>query len=257
MKKYKTLLIAVFCLVILSVILILIAVILSPRYYYDLKFGFVMLGRLCGMAGILGGITLFVASVFTEKIKWSLLHVLAIVLIGFLSVFILPRFGIFGNFSAKIWTVKDDLRHLAKAIERYHSDNKKYPPWARGEEGVNRFAPGTGAYKMHTFAKDALTSPIKYIESYPHDPFSDTKGATYGYYTDGVGFIIYSWGPNTDENAPGGWELEADIEKVYDSRIPQPSFTLLTGKSSAPKGGAYTYDPSNGMVSEGDIYLVK
>jgi len=209
------------------------------------------------MAGILGGIILFVAAIFTKKNNWLLFRVLTILFFGFLSAFVLPNVGSFGWIRVKISRVKADLKHLAKAIERYHNDNHKYPPWARGEEGVNYFAQGSGAYKRHTFAKGVLTTPIKYIENYPQDPFSDTKGATYGYYTDGGGFIIYSWGPDTDENDPKGLELEADVEKVYNSKIPQPSFTLLTGKSSAPKGGAYTYDPSNGTVSQGDIYLVK
>jgi hypothetical protein len=235
----------------------LIAVIL-PAYYHNLKLEFFTLGVLCGIAGILGGIILFFAAGFTEENNWFLYRVLAILFFGFVSVFILPNFGTFLGMRATIARVRSDLKHLAKAIERYHNDHHKYPPWARGKEGVNGFAPeSSGAYKMHTFAKDALTYPKKYIESYPCDPFSDTKGATYGYYTDGGGFILYSWGTDTDEGDAKSWELEADVEKVYNSKIAQPSFTLLTGKSSAPKGGAYTYDPSNGTVSQGDIYWVK
>ena len=209
------------------------------------------------MAGILVGIILFVPAGFTEENNWFLFRVLAILFFGFVSVFIIPRFDGFGSFAYYNARIRADFKYLAKALERYHNDNHKYPPWARGEEGVNGFAGGGGAYQMHTFAKNALTSPIKYIESYPCDPFSDTKGATYGYYTDGGGFILYSWGTDTDEGDAKSWDLEADVEKVYNSKIAQPSFTLLTGKSSAPKGGAYTYDPSNGTVSQGDIYWVK
>ena len=237
----------------------LIAIIL-PGYYRDLKLEFFTFGGLYGKAGILGGIILLiVAAVFTEKNNWFLFRVLAILFLGFLSVFILPRYcGRFRSIRSKISRVRADLKYLAEALERYHNDNHKYPPWARGKEGVNGFAgEKTGAYQMHTFAKNALTSPIKYIESYPWDPFSDTKGATYGYYTDGGGFILYGWGTDTDENYPAGWDLEADVEKVYNSKIAQPSITLLTGKSSAPKGGAYTYDPSNGTISQGDIYRVR
>jgi len=256
MKKYKSLYMTVLCLVILSIILKLTANIL-PWYYRDLKFGLLTFGLFCGMIGILLGIILFVAAIFTKNI-WFLIRVFATILICFWSVFILRNFGVIGSIPYKILHVRADFKHLAKAIERYHNDNHKYPPWARGEKGVNGFAgEGTGAYKMHTFAIGTLTTPIKYIESYPQDPFSDTRDATYGYYTDGGGFILYSWGPDTDESNDERWDLETDVEKVYDSKIPQPSTTLLTGKSSAPKGGAYTYDPSNGTVSEGDIYLVK
>ena len=259
MKKYKTLTMTVFCLVILSLIFMLIAVILPTVYFHNIKIIFSMLGFFCGMVGIFGGITLFISSLLTEKLNWSQPLILVILVVGFVSVFILPNFGTFGCFRYNIAKVKSDLKYLANAVERFHKDNHKYPPWARGKDGVNAFAsPDSGAYKRHTFALNAsLTTPIQYIKSYPDDPFSDTKGATYGYYTDGNGFIIYSWGPNTDENSRDGWDLEVDVEKVYDSKIPQPSFTLLTGKSSAPNGGAYTYDPSNGTVSEGDIYRVK
>jgi hypothetical protein len=262
MKKDKFLSIistTILCPAIISVIFMLIAVILPAAYYHVFGIVLLSLGLLCGKVGILGGIiVLIVAALFTKKIDRFLFRVLAILFFGFVSVFILPRFDRFGIFSSKILQVGPDLRYLATALECYHDDNHKYPPWARGKGGVNGFAgKGTGAYKMHTFAKNTLTSPIKYIRSYPCDPFSDTKGATYGYYTDGGGFILYGWGTDTDENYPEGWDLEADVEKVYNSKIAQPSFTLLTGKSSAPKGGAYTYDPSNGAISEGDIYRVK
>jgi type II secretory pathway pseudopilin PulG len=236
----------------------LIALILPMEQCHDLKMDFFTLGVLCGIAGIFGGISLFFAAVLSEIDKKLFFSILAILFFGFVSVFILPNLGTFSGIRAKIARVRADFKYLAEALERYHNDNHKYPPWARGEEGVNGFAgEGTNAYRMHTFAKNALTSPIKYIESYPQDPFSDERWTTYGYYTDGGGFILYSWGPDTDENDAKSWDLEADIEKVYNSKIAQPSFTLLTGKSSAPKGGAYTYDPSNGTVSQGDIYWVK
>ena len=255
MKKYKSLYMTVLCLVILSIIFKFTANIL-PWYYRELKMGLFSFGVFFGEIVILGGIILYFVAIFTKN-AWFRIRILALMLVILVLWFTIHDFGIIGSIPYKVLRVKEDFKNLAIAIERYHNDNHKYPPWARGEEGVNYFAQGSGAYKRHTFAKGVLTTPIKYIENYPQDPFSDTKGATYGYYTDGGGFIIYSWGPDTDENDPKGLELEADVEKVYNSKIPQPSFTLLTGKSSAPKGGAYTYDPSNGTVSQGDIYLVK
>ena len=63
----------------------------------------------------------------------------------------------------------------------------------------------------------------------------------YLYYSDGNGFILIATGPDGDY----------DIDPVanYDSRINQPSVHLLCETA--------TYDPTNGAISNGDIYRTK
>lgn len=82
-------------------------------------------------------------------------------------------------------------------------------------------------------------------------------GRPLGYYTDGKDYIIVSMGPDMDFDLMlDEGDLDASsrndvIEQVFDARIPQPSVTLLT--SAGPRG-AYTYDPTNGYFSSGDIW---
>lgn len=170
---------------------------------------------------------------------------------------------------AMVARVKGDMRAMATAIEAYYIDARdNYPCWAKGEKGANRLAgEQAGAYHIHTFrvwsneaeAKSfwTLTTPVAYLSSYLEDPFADTKEVTFGYYADAKGWILYSWGPDRDENRRDNWDIEPDVEVIYRSEISQPSNTLIAGTSSAPAHEAYTYDPTNGTVSPGDIWRIK
>ncbi len=168
---------------------------------------------------------------------------------------------------SKVSQVKTNLRTIATSLEAYFVDTMLYPAYARGDQGANSFAgPHAGAYHIHTFRtwRDdsergtfyTLTTPIPYLPSYLRDPFASTRGATYGYYCDLNGWILYSWGPDMDENNAYQWDLEPDVEMVYKSFIRQPSLTLMCGTSSSSHE-AYTYDPTNGTISPGDVYRVK
>jgi len=112
-----------------------------------------------------------------------------------------------------------------------------------------------------------LTTPLTYITSYPEDWLSPIRGATFVYWsvwpgaadpsgkivgkdspTSGVGYILVSPGPDRKYDIPGDWD-------VYDPSVPQPSKRLLVGTNK--KGYAFTYDPTNGAISHGDIWRVK
>ncbi|MCX6999438.1 MAG: hypothetical protein NT106_03955, partial [Candidatus Sumerlaeota bacterium] len=78
------------------------------------------------------------------------------------------------------------------------------------------------------------------------------------------GWIVASFGPDTDENDANGpgdlgfgvsGTIMNSIETIYNSAISQPSLTLLTGQNSASQ--AFTYDPTNGTITPGDVYRVK
>jgi hypothetical protein len=71
-----------------------------------------------------------------------------------------------------------------------------------------------------------------------------TTGSTVG----GFGFILVSPGPDARYDLPGSYS-------VYNPGVSQPSLLLLAGAN--PKGVAFTYDPTNGLVSSGDIWRVK
>jgi hypothetical protein len=90
-----------------------------------------------------------------------------------------------------------------------------------------------------------LTTPIAYLTSYFPDPFQNEPDATFGYYSvggDGTGsptWLLFSPGPDEDwdmdwtQLRPGGYDANYSV--------------------FAP----YTYDPTNGTYSGGDVWRLK
>jgi prepilin-type N-terminal cleavage/methylation domain-containing protein len=123
----------------------------------------------------------------------------------------------------------------------------------------------------------SVTTPIAYITSYPQDPFMTTRGATFGYYCDPsfLGWILYSVGPDTDQTEGGDVDREGVVESLYVPFITQPSTTMIalgtTDSAAYPTDwdaylnagtvpvweNSFTYDPTNGTTSDGDVYRTK
>lgn len=78
------------------------------------------------------------------------------------------------------------------------------------------------------------------------DPSGNLVGE--GSPVDGFGWVLVSAGPDGDYDIAGEWD-------VYDPSQPQPSARLLGGTNRS--GSAITYDPTNGTISDGDIWHVK
>jgi hypothetical protein len=107
----------------------------------------------------------------------------------------------------------------------------------------------------------SLTTPIAYIRGFPHDTFSPGSAACYAYFSvhpgragpDGPapaddawrGWILISAGPDGDYDWTGEWDK-------LDPRVKTQWERLLAGTTA--KGSAFTYDPTNGIVSDGDIW---
>lgn len=235
----------------------------------------------------------------TER-AFTLIELLIVVaIIAILAAIAVPNF-LAAQTRAKVAKVENDLRTLAVGLESYFVDNNLYPPMAQqtsltaittqgsaGSVSVNGglsadrqyLSAGATLGKGRTFRLvgnpatetfKTLTSPISYLSSLPPDPFADTRGLTYRYHHDRAGFIVGSYGPDTDE-ATGGdlpWNASfinqgaatysSGMEVSYTSRISQPSITLLTGPVTSSAGKQrYTYDPSNGTTSPGDVWRTK
>lgn len=105
----------------------------------------------------------------------------------------------------------------------------------------------------------------QYLQSYPVDVFCADRGATFVYWAifpgdatmallgnkarlGGCGWITVSPGPDGNYDLPGSYH-------AYNPKFPQPSPFILAGAN--PKGIAFTYDPTNGLESKGDIWRVK
>ena len=148
--------------------------------------------------------------------------------------------------------VQSDLRTKATAIEAYHIDHGVFPAYT--------FDRSQGPYAGHapeferthgripTFLEpgdmslQTLAGPEPYITSYFHDPFlrRDVPEATYAYWHDGGGWIVWSPGPDRRYAI-------TDPAEVYNSAEPHPPGALLLR----------TYDPTNGANSPGDIWRIK
>jgi len=192
---------------------------------------------------------------------------------------------------------------MATGLESYYIDNNQYPAMTLvytesvDAQFFTTTPPPTGKFcrVFRTRLNNSLgmmTTPIAYLSSHFPDAFADTKGTTFRYFTDTNGWILSSWGPDTDQREGGdllmfGGEItlgrpdgsegtafrvidQGSIETIYDSRISHPSTNyvtgisggLIAGQSNGTENGtsrtnAYTYDPTNGTVSEGDVWRVK
>ena len=183
---------------------------------------------------------------------------------------------------------KSAMRSLATPLAAYYVDNFEYPAMAVGAEGANApfAAENPGAYRICTFRLpnntklQTLTTPLAYLTSYPADPFADTKGATFGYRPLRNHYLLFSYGPDRDENTTVGDHYLTVAETKLTSGVDlnfEPSFKLTMQTTNMQvsnlyraaigtqvlhhnylaaiglKGAALHYDPTNGAFSEGDL----
>lgn len=204
---------------------------------------------------------------------FTLIELLIVVaIIAILAAIAVPNF-LEAQTRSKVSRVRSDHRSLATAIETYYIDNNTYPAstTVRANTMDNNLygaaAPanvGSTLRARGTTQMLAITTPISYITSNFPDPFADTRGVGFRYWARGAGWILGSFGPDTDEalggdllwnSVPAGPGKQSGVETAYDPNIAQPSATLLTGSNS--NNQAFTYDPSNGTISPGDVWRVK
>ncbi len=227
------------------------------------------------------------------KKGFTLIELLIVIaIIAILAAIAVPNF-LEAQVRAKVSRVKADQRSLATGLESYYIDNNSYPAWSCGGTGcapelnwisnsgsighANGFAGKTvGATKIHSFRVRTslphqnksqqffmLTTPVSFVNTFFTDPFANTRAASYGYFADKKGYILYSFGPDSDEGEEFPGDIDPNVEKdtVYNSAVAQPCLVLLVGSGKSFSGGygsgAFTYDASNGSGSEGDVYRTK
>ena len=181
---------------------------------------------------------------------------------------------------------RSDMRSLATAIEAYCLDFNAYPLWSVDpSENANGFAAAEApqlkqvpTFRIKTKTNEALvtlTTPIAYVLTYFPDQYGpmvkappsrekrrkditywlaaiaggkieDNTQPTFGYWRPmdekASGWILWSPGPDGD--------YDLTIENVSD--VYDPSQTAAT-----PKLLDLTYDPTNGAVSNGDLWRIR
>jgi len=129
---------------------------------------------------------------------------------------------------------------------------------------------GTAPNQVPSFF--SLTTPISYISSYFTDPFSGGALDAFVYVPDGPGWLLLSYGPDADQPANAtattpysdliatvSAQFYAATETPYSGRDISGSRARLTiGNDAAGTGAqAFTYDPTNGTTSPGDVWRIK
>lgn len=168
---------------------------------------------------------------FWKQPGFTLIELLIVVaIIGILAAIAVPNF-MNAQTRAKVTRVEADFRQLATALESYRMDSSAYPVAHLIDQ---RIASGTAATRFY-----ALSTPVAYINFYPHDPFGKPpeKGtfhtATYDYY-DWTSIKINNAGPLGTRGAY--WRISSA----------GPDMIQMVGTS-------VDYNPSNGLKSLGDI----
>ena len=144
---------------------------------------------------------------------------LGIIVIGILCAIAVPNF-LMAQTRSKTSRTKAELRSLATASEAYFVDNNTYP------DSISQ-----------------LTSPIAYINPGLHDPFSTEQKESYFYWA----------GP--ENTYPKSYFIVAG--RGSDKELGTKGDTSVLKKYTPEKGivesGIIEYDPTNGLVSYGDI----
>ena len=187
---------------------------------------------------------------------FTLIELLIVVaIIAILAAIAIPNF-LAAQVRSKVSKAKAEFRTIATAVESYDVDNNTYPVYNNGNGQSGVFGDdGYNSNMMHI-----LTTPISYITSWPRDQFAINNANP----TIGVGYFMYTWnGSNAAVGGPFNTFLFADHWALR-SRGPDSDWTLGGGTlppytSEATYGDdrgtlLRTYAPTNGTVSNGDIW---
>jgi len=168
---------------------------------------------------------------------FTLIELLIVVaIIAILAAIAVPNF-LEAQIRSKASRVAADMRAASVAEEAYAVDNNTYTEKANGFNS-------TGAVKGWV----QLTTPIPYITSWLTDPFPDTYSKTLGHQQPPYEFVTAYFG--TSAAQVGQWPRQG---YVFISVGPDKDDD--TGTGTWPwSTQAMPYDPTNGTVSNGDIY---
>ena len=200
---------------------------------------------------------------------FTLIELLIVVaIIAILAAIAVPNF-LEAQIRSKVSRAKNDIRALATAAEAYYVDHNDYPPNNAGAVG--------GTLGAQTRYMEPLSTPIAYISTARYtDPFGNENFLNVG----GQSFYFFYRSSFTDflanivvEGAFTGANAQADKDAIYSWRYtigsagPDRLFVVqyaLGLNFTYPQSwqewirwarrGDDVYDPTNGTVSQGDIW---
>jgi prepilin-type N-terminal cleavage/methylation domain-containing protein len=227
---------------------------------------------------------------------FTLIELLIVVaIIAILAAIAVPNF-LEAQTRSKVSRVKSDLRSVATGIESYRVDHNEYPEGTdnvnnMSPELVALFGPlAPGYYAMRTRGSGGLvaglhfhtlTTPVAYIATMPDDTFAQVDGVPVAFaYRNAKdtkdGWILTSVGPDTDLLAPdgrGNTNTANPLSTAADGNSParladineRGVIHFIEGTGGTPEQRALldhyltdlSYDPTNGTISDGDIFRMQ
>jgi prepilin-type N-terminal cleavage/methylation domain-containing protein len=169
---------------------------------------------------------------------FTLIELLIVVaIIAILAAIAVPNF-LEAQVRSKVSRVKNDMRAYATALEAYAVDHNTYPE----DQDNNPLHPTErGFYR--------LTTPIAYITTLFRDPFSDATHSDDTNKSSVAAFYVMASGAN---NNPLLYVREQCYTLIS---IGPDKADSSSGQDRFPSATQYfSYDPTNGSVSDGDIY---
>ncbi|MDX2177031.1 MAG: prepilin-type N-terminal cleavage/methylation domain-containing protein [Candidatus Sumerlaeia bacterium] len=190
---------------------------------------------------------------------FTLIELLIVVaIIAILAAIAVPNF-LAAQTRSKVSRVKADLRTIATGLESYFTDYNRYVNDSDNTLGKN----GAGGLAL-------LTSPIAYLTTLPEDPFQSAVSAEQASDPNSRFAKNFALGSGSDNQ---GWRGRFGNYGSQGVPVQQSWLLISVGTDVAPAdqaddtqgsdewpygggGGArlLTYDPSNGTISDGDIY---
>lgn len=181
---------------------------------------------------------------------FTLIELLIVVaIIAILAAIAVPNF-LEAQVRAKVSRTKADMRSEVTALESYRIDYNHYPP-------------DFGADEARSWAK--LTTPIAYITSIVGDPFKQPNHPMANQRGDRVKDLPRAY-LNPEQSNSMREPAEADNfyfgivssgpNNFFDwgQRTPAYDYSHLVAPSNVVDAPAMIYDPTNGTVSDGDIF---
>lgn len=188
----------------------------------------------------------------SAKKGFSLIELLIIVaIITILSAIAVPNF-LEAQVRSKVSRAKSDLKAYSIAINAYAVDHNRPPV------GFIEPLPYQDPHRYLTY--HLMTTPVAYMTSLPLDPFTPAdkeESKYYHYHTFGYKLkteYINEWTIKCDKAASRGYTWI--MYSVGPFRIDSfPMVEDMLANPKEPKNIAALYDPSNGSISAGKIYI--